>query len=318
MADGIAVWPTVPGTCQVRPGSGVPGRLADAIPAQVISLAVTTGWIEAPASGSYVFELSQQPSRLFVNGTSVLDWFETSPGTTSGSITLAAGQRYHLRWDRIQAEPPSGTPGPGLTWQVPGTVGQAAIPSGNLYEVAPGSGTGLTATYFTGTGFGGASTTRTDAYVDINTDIAPPGTTPHRLRPVTVRPTPRAGKAKWFLRSARTTASTLSAAAAPSLFIDGAAVTFPGPPASSAPGGCAHDLCTLGSKLDASCNGCVHDICDKDPYCCDGGYLSYYSVEPEWDARCIAEVATYCPGFSCAPPPPPAGVSPQTKSVAVR
>jgi hypothetical protein len=279
--------------------------------------AVTTGWIEAPASGSYVFESSQQPSRLFVNGTSVLDWFETSPGTTSGSITLAAGQRYHLRWDRIQAEPPSGTPGPGLTWQVPGTVGQAAIPSGNLYEVAPGSGTGLTATYFTGTGFGGASTTRTDASVDINTDIAPPGTAPLRL-PAGYGPS---YSARWEGELVPSFSEDYSfyvvGSGSAHLFIDGAAVTFAGPPASSAPGGCAHDLCILGSKLDASCNSCVHDICDKDPYCCNGGYLSYYSVEPEWDARCIAEVATYCPGSSCAPPPAPAGVSPQTKSVAV-
>ena len=29
-----------------------------------------------------------------------------SPGTQQGTITLASGQRYHLRWDRFQAEPP--------------------------------------------------------------------------------------------------------------------------------------------------------------------------------------------------------------------
>ena len=73
---------------------------------------MTTGWIEAPATGNYVFEASQQPSRLFINGTKILDWFENSAGTTSGSITLAVGQKYHLRWDRLQAEPPSG-PGQG-------------------------------------------------------------------------------------------------------------------------------------------------------------------------------------------------------------
>src|SRR6185369_16160512 len=68
--------------------------------------AVTTGWIEAATTGSYTFESSQQKSRLYINGTTVLDWFETSPGTSSGSITLAAGHRYHLRWDRLQASPP--------------------------------------------------------------------------------------------------------------------------------------------------------------------------------------------------------------------
>ena len=75
--------------------------------------AVTTGWIEAPATGTYTFEASQQPSRLFINGTKVLDWFEISPGTTSGTIDLTAGTKYHLRWDRFQAEPPSGSPGRG-------------------------------------------------------------------------------------------------------------------------------------------------------------------------------------------------------------
>jgi hypothetical protein len=91
-------------------------------------------------------------------------------------------------------------------------------------------------------------------------------------------------------------------------------VSFPPPAASSAPGGCAHDLCQLGPKLDASCNSCVQNICDKDPYCCNGGYLSYYSFQPEWDARCIAEVATYCPGSQCAPPAPLPPISPQKKS----
>ena len=106
---------------------------------------IMTGWIEAPTSGVYTFEASRQPSRLFINGANVLDWFQTTPGTTSGTITLSAGKKYHLRWDRFQAAPPAGTPGPGLTWQPPLTVGQAPIPSGNLYAIAPGVGSGLTA-----------------------------------------------------------------------------------------------------------------------------------------------------------------------------
>ena len=78
-------------------------------------------------------------------------------------------------------------------------------------------------------------------------------------------------------------------------------VTFATPAPSTAPGGCAHDLCLPGDKLDASCNSCVHDVCQADPYCCNGGYLSYYSLEPVWDARCIAEVQTYCAPATCAP-----------------
>ena len=94
--------------------------------------AVTTGWIEAPSDGLYTFNSSLQRSRLFINGMAVLDWFETSPGTRQGSISLRAGQRYHLRWDRLQAAPPPGGSGPGLTWRPPGAVGQVPIPSANL------------------------------------------------------------------------------------------------------------------------------------------------------------------------------------------
>ena len=49
--------------------------------------AVTTGWVEAPSDGTYTFDSSIQPSRLFINGTPVLDWFE-APGTKQGSIDL--------------------------------------------------------------------------------------------------------------------------------------------------------------------------------------------------------------------------------------
>jgi len=96
-------------------------------------------------------------------------------------------------------------------------------------------------------------------------------------------------------------------------------VAFPGSPPSSAPGGCGHDLCQPGDKLDASCNSCVATICapDHDPYCCNGGYLSYYSFQPVWDARCMAEVATYCGPSHCTPPNPDPPISPQKKSTDV-
>jgi hypothetical protein len=277
--------------------------------------AVTTGWIEAPVTGSYTFESSLQPSRLFVNGTTVLDWFETSPGTSSGTITLQRGQRYHLRWDRLQTAEPPGPPNDGLTWQVPGTVGQAPIRTQNLYAIAPGGGSGLSATYYTGAGFVGGVVTRTDATVDINTDIAPPGPPPMDL-PAGYGPSYSAVWEGDIVPSfTESYTFTVVGSGTANLSIDGAAVAFGAAPVSSAPGGCAHDLCTPGDKLDASCNSCVHDICDKDPYCCNGGYLSYYSTEPEWDARCIAEVAAYCGGSSCAPPPGPG--SPQKKTVSV-
>jgi hypothetical protein len=274
---------------------------------------ITTGWLEAPTTGSYTFEASQQPSRLFINGTKVLDWFETSPGTTSGTIALTAGTKYHLRWDRFQAEPPSGTPGPGLTWQPPLTAGQVPIPTDNLYAIAPGVGSGLTATYYMNDDLTGAQVTRKDANVDINHDIAPPGVTALAL-PAGYGPS---YSAVWEGEIVPSFTEDYSfyvvGSGTPKLYIDGTEVTFPAT-TSSAPGGCAHDLCEPGAKLDASCNSCVQAICAKDDYCCNGGYLSYYSAEPVWDAKCIAEVEKYCPPAKCAPPAPPSGVSPQKKS----
>ena len=277
--------------------------------------AVATGSIEAPSDGSYVFDASQQPSRLFINGTKVLDWFETSPGTTQGSITLTAGHRYHLRWDRFQAEPAMGTPGPGLTWQPPGAVGQLPIPSTQLYMLAPGTATGLTATYFTAPGFGGLSLTpaKPDPFVDINTDVAPPSA-PKMDLPPGFGPSYSAvweGDLVPTFTEAHNFYVVGSGVA--TLYINGTAVTFTPPPASSAPGGCAHDLCSLGGKLNPTCNSCVDAICAVDPYCCNGGYLSYYSTEPEWDARCIAEVEAYCAPAKCTTPLPTPG-SPQKKS----
>ena len=63
-------------------------------------------------------------------------------GRGKGSITLSAGQRYHLRWDRFQAEPPGGSPGPGLTWQPPGAGGQERHPADGAL---PADGGGRTA-----------------------------------------------------------------------------------------------------------------------------------------------------------------------------
>ena len=134
-----------------------------------------------PSTGTYTFDSSQQPSRLFVNGSKVLDWFETSPGTTAAdrsrwrpgrSITSAG---IASRPSRRRA-----APGPGVTWQPPGASGQAADPVGErCTRWRPASGTGLTATYFTTDGLRRrALTARTDANIDINTDVAPPGPTP--------------------------------------------------------------------------------------------------------------------------------------------
>ncbi len=283
--------------------------------------AVTTGWIEAPADGLYTFDSSLQRSRLYVNGATILDWFQTSPGTKQGSITLRAGQKYHLRWDRLQAAPPAGGSGPGLTWQPPGAVGQIPIPSEHLYAMAPGSGTGLKTSYFDDPGLTGTRVDRfsptPDPYVDINTDVQPPllPTTPAPpdLPPLFTLPYSAIWQGEVVPSFTEDYTFYVIGSGTASLTINGVPVPVISPAPNSAPGGCAHDLCERGDKLDASCNSCVAAVCAKDDYCCNGGYLSYYSFDKVWDARCIAEVNQYCGAGLCSTPPLDSPGPPQKK-----
>ncbi len=48
--------------------------------------------------------------------------------------------------------------------------------------------------------------------------------------------------------------------------------------------GCAHDVCTAGVALSASCDACATAVCAADSFCCTNS----------WNARCVTEVATYC------------------------
>jgi hypothetical protein len=262
---------------------------------------VLTGWIEAPTTGTYVFSAASQPSRVTVNGQKVVDWF-AGPGPTSGSVDLQQGGRYYLRWDRFQAAPPATGTDPGLTWQPPGALAQQTIPSGNLYRVVPGEGTGLRATYFDNPGLTGASAARLDAAVEQSaTTVLPAGVLPPTYSIL--------WEGEIVPLYSDTYEFTLLAAGDAHLEIGSATIVAPvpvGPPLT----GCApHDICALGDKLTAStitqsaCDPCVDSICAKDPFCCDGGYLSYYSTEPVWDAKCVTEVGTVC-GLTCKNPLP--------------
>jgi hypothetical protein len=53
---------------------------------------------------------------------------------------------------------------------------------------------------------------------------------------------------------------------------------------------CAHDLCTSGGKLTASCDPCVSQICSSDSYCCATG----------WSSQCVGEVASICGETTCS------------------
>ena len=72
------------------------------------------------------------------------------------------------------------------------------------------------------------------------------------------RRTRRSGRARSSRRSPRTTTSTSSAAARDADHQRRRWSRSRARARHAAPGGCAHDLCALGDKLDASCNSCVH------------------------------------------------------------
>ncbi|HVU51814.1 MAG TPA: HYR domain-containing protein [Polyangia bacterium] len=262
---------------------------------------VTTGWLEAPSSGTYVFSAGVQPSRVFVNGQKLVDWWD-GPGPTSGSLVLQGGATYSLRWDRFQASTPVDGTVPGLTWQPPGAVGQTAIPATALYKVAPAAGTGLLARYYQSLGYVGVPVTRVDPGVDSTATAMPPAGV-----------LPPTWSATWdgevVPLYTDTYNFTVVAAGDADLQVGGSSILPPVPAGPPLAPSCPHDICALGAKLTASttteaaCDPCVDQICAQDPFCCDGGYLSYYSTEPEWDAKCVAEVSAVC-GLTCNTPIP--------------
>ena len=266
-----------------------------------------TGWIEAPATGTYVFAATAQPSRVTVNGTKLVDWLEAA-GPTSGSINLQQGGRYDIRWDRFQASTPATGTDPGLTWQPPGALSQQAIPSGALYRVVPGVGTGLTATYYDNPGLTGTSGTRVENVEQSSTTLLPAGVLPPTYS--------IAWEGEIVPLYSDSYTFTLLAAGAAHLDIGGTTIIDPPPVAPPLTSCTPHDICALGDKLTATtittpaCDLCVDQICAKDPFCCDGGYLSYYSTEPVWDAKCITEVGTIC-GRDCKNPIPAATTQPR-------
>jgi hypothetical protein len=296
-ADGPAAPPTL-----VR--NGIVTLPAPLPPGQPFA-AITTGWIEAPASGMYTFSAPVEPSRLFVNGQKLVDWWDGS-GATAGSINLMAGGRYHVRWDRFASPPPPHAAVAGLSWQTPGASGQAPIPPSLLYRLAPGLGQGLAATYFNGPGFAGGSVNRVDPVVDLGT--APPAATrvPEGI-PASSFSATWQGEIVPFYSDSYT--FTVTSAGTARLSVGGQDLLPPDELAPPVAPACPHDICALGDKLTAStssraaCHPCVDTVCAQDPFCCNGGYTSYYATEPPWDAKCVAEVGALC-GLACKNPLP--------------
>jgi hypothetical protein len=58
---------------------------------------------------------------------------------------------------------------------------------------------------------------------------------------------------------------------------------------------CAHEVCSEGGKLTASCSSCAQTVCAADSYCCN----------TKWDGICVQEATDLCGACSQPPPPPP-------------
>jgi hypothetical protein len=104
-----------------------------------------TGQVEAPASGTFTFyTVSDDGVRLWVNGQLLVDnWTRHRATENSGTITLAAGQRYDIRMDYFEQ---TGRAVARLLWSGPG-VAKQVIPVAALYSVRPPAApSGLTAT----------------------------------------------------------------------------------------------------------------------------------------------------------------------------
>lgn len=58
----------------------------------------------------------------------------------------------------------------------------------------------------------------------------------------------------------------------------------PTPPDMAQANTCAHDICTTGAKLKATCSACVAAVCAADSICCSS----------MWDDICVGETDDYC------------------------
>ncbi|HUL64766.1 MAG TPA: PA14 domain-containing protein [Burkholderiaceae bacterium] len=92
-----------------------------------------TGFVEAPATGTYVFQtISDDGVRLWVNGVQLVNnWTDHSATTnTAGPINLVAGARYAVTMEFYEN---GGAAVARLLWRTPGNTTFAAVPKDRLF-----------------------------------------------------------------------------------------------------------------------------------------------------------------------------------------
>ena len=124
-----------------------------------------TGRVEAPVTGDYTFTTNSDDGvRLYVDGNLVVEnWTNHGPTDDSGTVSLEAGQTYHIRLDYYED---GGGAVARLMWAYPGQDRQI-IPSHNLLFEAVNAG-GLDAEYFDTVDLTGPSVNRVDRHVNFD------------------------------------------------------------------------------------------------------------------------------------------------------
>lgn len=111
-------------------GSGSPGA---GVPSNNFS-ARWTGTIEAPSTGSYVFQTNSDDGvRVWINGVRVINNWTAHAATlnNSASISLSAGQRVPVT---IEYQELSGSAVMQFRWRTPGSASYVAVPASRLYQ----------------------------------------------------------------------------------------------------------------------------------------------------------------------------------------
>ena len=264
--------------------------------------AVRTGWIEPPVTGDYFFCVdADDGSRLWVNGQLLIDrWTSTglSHTCTTTPTTLTGGVKYHLRWDSFERDFLATAQ---LSWRTPLAATASPIPTTAIYSVYhPGASAGMKAEYWDdATMLGAPSLAQREPSIGAVPPPVVPFPDPYAVRWTGVLTAPATDDYTFVIRtdgqvaiefSGPTGVMTPLPSSPPSTPLDDAECLLPA--------GGGHSICDSGGKLQASCSACAATICQVDPFCCDGGYVSPYVTEPEWDSKCIAQVKTLC-GVDC-------------------